>query len=147
VKWSHSFAGGENVFSYTGAGTLIAAQAAYYDPPRQVAVVIDYMTATPDKPPTGLPTEFALDQNYPNPFNPATTITFALSTASQVTLDIYNVMGQRVRTLLDANMPAGYHQIVWDGRSGVGKAVASGVYFYRISAGDFIQCRKMLLLK
>jgi hypothetical protein len=138
---------GVSTLTYTGEGTLIEAQAAYGRPALYVPTVIDHMTDTPDEPPIGLPIEFALDQNYPNPFNPATTIAFALPIASRVTLDIYNVMGQRVRRLIDANTPAGYHQVLWDGRNGVGESVASGVYFYRISANEFVQCRKMLLLK
>ncbi len=89
-----------------------------------------------------LPTEYALSQNYPNPFNPSTTISFALPEANHVRLDIYNVLGQQVETLLDRNMSAGQHEIEWN----TGTA-ASGVYFYRLTAGTFSETKKMMFLK
>jgi hypothetical protein len=97
--------------------------------------------------PQALPDTYALDQNYPNPFNPATTITFSLPVRSHVQLVVFNVMGQQVRSLVDGDLPAGEHQFVWNGDSDRGKAVASGVYLYRIRADSFQQSRKMLLLK
>lgn len=89
-----------------------------------------------------LPTEFSLAQNYPNPFNPTTVISFALPTASSVTLSIYNVLGQEVSTLLNTTLPAGEHQVEFDASS-----YASGVYFYRLSADSFSDTRKMMLVK
>jgi hypothetical protein len=89
-----------------------------------------------------LPTSFALNQNYPNPFNPTTIISFALPIATHVTLDIYNVLGQRVTTLVDGQMDAGPHEVEWDAAGS-----SSGVYFYRISAQNFSETKKMLLLK
>jgi hypothetical protein len=90
----------------------------------------------------------SLAQNYPNPFNPATTIEFSLRSPGHVKLTIYNVRGQRVRALLDEPRTAGLHKDVqWDGRSDVGTAVASGIYFYRLVADDFTDIRKMVLLK
>ena len=89
-----------------------------------------------------LPTEFALHQNYPNPFNPATEISFSLPNAADVKLEIFNIMGQRVATLADQHLEAGNHGVIWDGSH-----VASGVYFYRLEAGDFVESRKMVLLK
>jgi hypothetical protein len=89
-----------------------------------------------------LPSEFALHQNYPNPFNPMTEISFSLPNASDVKLEIYNTMGQRVATLVDDRLPAGTHSVTWDASS-----KASGIYFYRLMAGDFAATRKMLLLK
>jgi len=89
-----------------------------------------------------LPSEYALSQNYPNPFNPRTTISFSLPVASHVSLEIYNVMGQRVTTVADGFYEAGVHACEWDG-----SAVASGVYFYRIETPEFVETKKMMLLK
>jgi len=94
-----------------------------------------------------LPGEYELGQNYPNPFNPETSIEFALPEAGKVELDIYNVLGQKVNALVDEQLPAGYHTVVWDGTDNRGIKVASGVYFYRLSAGKFNAYRKMLLVK
>ncbi len=94
-----------------------------------------------------LPTEFALEANYPNPFNPSTTISFALPQASEVTLAIYNVRGQLVRTLVSGALLAGRHQAIWDGRDAGGAQVASGLYIYRMRAGEFVTVRKMLFAK
>jgi len=94
-----------------------------------------------------LPEGFALDQNYPNPFNPTTTISFSLPSAQHVTLEIYNVQGQKVRTLIDEVRSAGEHAIEWDATSDAGDRVASGVYFYRLTAGEYVVSKKMTLLK
>ena len=94
-----------------------------------------------------LPTEYALSQNYPNPFNPSTEISFALPENAFVELSVFNILGQRVNTLVGGEMPAGNHQVSWDGTDSDGGSVASGIYFYRISAGDFSSSKKMLLLK
>ncbi len=97
--------------------------------------------------PTQVPTSYALNQNYPNPFNPSTEISFALKADGQVRLSVYNVLGQQVRTLIDEYMPAGNHSITWDGRSSDGSPASSGIYFYRIQANDYVDTRKMTLLK
>lgn len=94
-----------------------------------------------------LPEDYALYQNYPNPFNPETTIRFALPAAGHVRLDILNILGQKVTTLLDREMPAGVSNVVWDGTSGSGHTVATGIYFYRLTSGTFTQSKKMILLK
>ncbi len=94
-----------------------------------------------------LPAEFALSQNYPNPFNPATEINFSLPENAHVKIEIFNVLGQRVRTLVDAHMDAGYQSIVWDGTDRSGRSVSSGVYLYRMQAADKTFTRKMLMLK
>ena len=96
---------------------------------------------------TLLPEVFALDQNYPNPFNPSTTIRYALPKAVQVKVIIYDILGREVRTLVDDFKQAGYQQIVWDGRSNAGAAVASGIYLYRLEAGAFVKTRKLMVLK
>jgi hypothetical protein len=94
-----------------------------------------------------LPVDYNLGQNYPNPFNPITTINIALPVAGHMKLDIYNVLGQKVKTLIDNDMPAGYHSVTWNGKDNHGIPVASGVYFYHMTAGDYSSYRKMLLIK
>ena len=96
---------------------------------------------------TPLPSKFALDANYPNPFNPSTTIGYDLADASQVTLTIYDVLGQEVHSLVNEWQPAGTYQVAWDGRAGSGHQVASGLYFYELRAGAFRSMHKMLLSK
>lgn len=98
-------------------------------------------------PGTALPTEFALSQNVPNPFNPTTQVSFALPKAANVNLTIYNVLGQQVKTLVNQEMAAGVQTIEWDGTDNTGRTVASGVYFYRLNAGEFQATKKMLMLK
>jgi len=90
----------------------------------------------------GLPTEFALKQNYPNPFNPTTLIKYDLPVDCQVRLEVYNVVGQRAATLVDGQQKAGYKAVTWNARD-----IASGVYFYKVTAGDFTSIKKMVLLK
>ncbi|MBC6952320.1 T9SS C-terminal target domain-containing protein, partial [candidate division KSB1 bacterium] len=95
-----------------------------------------------------LPSEFRLEQNNPNPFNPNTTIRFSLPEPSRVTLTIYNIRGQLVRSLLaEQDYPAGYHQVPWDSRDEHGLSVASGVYFYTLKAGGFFATRKLVLMR
>jgi hypothetical protein len=106
-------------------------------------------------PPTGveekdiaeLPLEYSLRQNYPNPFNPATQIRYSLKEGVQVSLRIYNVMGNLVATLVDQKQSPGNYSVLWDGRDRQGKLVSSGIYFYKIQAGSFTQIRKMALVK
>ncbi|MDZ7262428.1 MAG: malectin domain-containing carbohydrate-binding protein, partial [candidate division KSB1 bacterium] len=94
-----------------------------------------------------LPTRYTLSQNYPNPFNPETVIQYSLPKAGMTRLFIYNALGQRIRMLVEAPQPAGIYQVVWDGRDENGQWVASGLYFYKLSSGDFVEVKKMLLLK
>lgn len=94
-----------------------------------------------------LPTEFALEQNYPNPFNPVISIALSIPRASDLRLEVFNALGQRVRTLYVGSIGAGRHEFQWDGRDASGKPVGSGVYFYRFDAGAFSDTKKMLLLK
>ena len=96
---------------------------------------------------SGLPKEFRLGQNYPNPFNPSTNIELSLPRAGHVEIDVFNILGRRVRKLLDRELPAGIERIVFDGRSDQGTMLASGVYFYRVTAGEFKDTKKMLLVK
>ena len=94
-----------------------------------------------------LPETFALEQNYPNPFNPSTQISFALPEASEVELEIYNIMGQKVRTLVSSSFQAGFHALQWDGANDFGQRVASGIYLYKLQAGSFVQTKRMILMK
>lgn len=96
---------------------------------------------------TGIPENFVLNNNYPNPFNPVTHVMFGLPKKSHVTIYIYNVFGQRVRSLIDAEIPAGYHTILWDGNNDVGSSVSSGTYIFYIRTDENVGTLKMLLLK
>lgn len=95
-----------------------------------------------------VPTEFTLSQNFPNPFNPSTTIRFALPKEAPVTLEIYNILGMKIRTLISGqSMNAAFHTVVWDGKDDAGVGVPSGMYLYRIHADKFQASKKMTLLK
>jgi hypothetical protein len=94
-----------------------------------------------------LPTSFSLSQNYPNPFNPFTTIIFELPTQAAIDLSVFNILGQEVTTLVAGELPAGRHTVEWDGTSISGDPVASGIYFYRLTANDYSDLKKMALLK
>jgi hypothetical protein len=100
-----------------------------------------------DNDPNSLPNSLELQQNYPNPFNPSTTISFNVPTSGDVTLEVYNTLGQRVKVLVNGLMPTGEHRVEWNGTNDAGGQVASGVYFYRLSAGDRSETRKMILLQ
>ena len=130
-------------------GTLTVTGTDTYHQVGQVSIPVTFHV-TPlgvDDPISALPTEFGLSQNYPNPFNPTTEIEFALPTRAHVSLDIYNVMGQRVRALVNSNMEAGYKSILWNGADDGGNSVASGTYFYVLKAGDKVFTKKMTMLK
>jgi hypothetical protein len=94
-----------------------------------------------------LPTQFALEQNYPNPFNPTTTISFALPERTHAVLEVYNILGQKVRTLVDQTLPAGIHTVVFDALDAHGGNVASGIYFYRLKTAGWSRSMKMMLMK
>ncbi len=117
-------------------GMNIYASSVQYDP----SDVID-----PDNP--VLPDGFALSQNYPNPFNPSTEISFTLPTKSDVTLNVYNTLGQRVKTIVEGERPAGDYTVTWDGTDEGRNAVSTGVYFYRLTADGVTESKKMILLK
>jgi len=94
------------------------------------------------------PYTYALLDNFPNPFNPETQIRFSMGAQENVSLTIYDIMGRRVRSLINGeSYSSGFHVINWDGRDNAGQKVASGMYIYRIKAGDFIADKKMLLVK
>ena len=94
-----------------------------------------------------LPDSYRLAQNYPNPFNPATIIEYSLPTRAFVTIEIFNVIGQRVRTLLDEPKSPGTYLVEWNGKDDMGSSLSTGVYFYRFKTGEVALTKKMLLLK
>ncbi|MGB2989094.1 MAG: FlgD immunoglobulin-like domain containing protein, partial [Candidatus Zixiibacteriota bacterium] len=94
-----------------------------------------------------LPKQFSLAQNCPNPFNPETEISYTLSEAAQVKVSVYNMLGQKVRTLVNEYQAAGHKTISWDGTDEHGNKAASGIYFYRVKAGEFEDTKKMILMK
>jgi hypothetical protein len=102
----------------------------------------DYLNGIDDENLEYFPTSFSLKQNYPNPFNPVTAIGYQLSAISDVELSIYNLLGQKIATLVSEKQKAGYHQIEWDA-----SGFASGIYYYQLLAGDYMEVKKMILLK
>lgn len=96
---------------------------------------------------TTIPNQYKLYNNYPNPFNPSTRIVFDIPRNEIVSLRIFDINGQLVRTLVDQDLPAGKHERLWDGKNDSGNFVASGIYIYRISAGHFDRSARMLLMK
>jgi hypothetical protein len=103
---------------------------------------IDIDVEVPTEPTTDLPAAFALHENYPNPFNPATTIGFDVPQRADVRLEVFDVAGRRIATVVDASFAPGRHTVSFDAQQ-----LPSGVYFYRIAMGDFQQVRSMLLVK
>ena len=93
-----------------------------------------------------LPARFALGPNYPNPFNPSTIIPYQLPTATHVRLEVFNLLGQRIATLVDGTRPAGFHTATWHATDGSGRAVAAGVYIYRMTVGEERQTGRMVLI-
>ena len=105
------------------------------------------VTVTSGKSEELLPKAFSLSQNYPNPFNPETVIRYTLPEDCQVELTIYNILGQKVKTLVHEYQRAGYKTVRWDSRDDEGDEVASGVYLYRIEANGYVEVKKMAVLK
>jgi hypothetical protein len=96
---------------------------------------------------TSIPSQFYLAQNHPNPFNPETKIEFTIPMEGRVNLSVYNLLGQKIATLVDEYLSAGIHQAIWQGKDDSGNPVASGIYFYRLVAGEYSDFKKMVLLK
>jgi len=135
------FSGG-TIFQWTGMGTVNYIPT--WGPPDILLDVSD----VGGNGGSNLPTRFDLQQNYPNPFNPVTKIAYDVPKASHVKIEVYNVLGQAVKTLVDEHQPADRYLIEWDGSSESGAKVASGIYFYRFTADEnVIDTRKMMLLK
>ena len=115
--------------------------------PSLEAVAVDFSEGQVELSVQRVPQAFALRPNFPNPFNPHTTIRYTLPEPAPVALMIYDLHGQRIRTLVQQEQIAGYYQVRWDGRDAQNRAVGSGVYFYCLEAGNFVQTRRMMLLK
>ena len=105
------------------------------------------LTDVNEEPGSSLPLKCTLSQNYPNPFNPTTAIEYAVSTRAYVTVEVFNALGQHVRTLVDEMEGAGTHRTEWNGTDAGGKTVSTGVYLYRLVAGNYVETKKMLLVK
>ena len=94
-----------------------------------------------------IPKEYILNQNYPNPFNPVTTLRYDLPEQNDVTITIYNMLGRKVKTLVNSTQDAGFKSVIWDATNYQGNPVSAGVYLYKIQAGEYISTKKMVLLK
>jgi hypothetical protein len=93
------------------------------------------------------PKVYSLSQNYPNPFNPTTTISFSIPNQDYVNIRVYDMLGREVATLMSRDLTAGSYTLVWNGKNSSGAQVSTGTYIYRIEAGDFVESKKMILLK
>jgi hypothetical protein len=128
------------VRNYTVTADEIVASLAWID--------INLSIAVPESEETiSLPQAFGLLQNFPNPFNASTILRYQLREASEVKLRVYNLFGQEVRRLVDGKVKSGTHSVLWDGRDSSGRDVASGVYLYKMRAGDFVKVRNMVLIR
>jgi hypothetical protein len=110
---------------------------------------IDVITSVEDKPSkeAQIPSTFALQQNYPNPFNAETVISYSIPVQSHVSLNIYNINGQKIRTLIDEVSQPGVYRVVWNGTNDEGKDLASGIFFYRFDAPGISFVKKLILLR
>lgn len=143
-SWVELIPEGSAVGTLVGTKTILVERSdrVYaFDPERTIVSVDDEESGEV------LPHSFELSQNYPNPFNPMTTIEYSLPTKSHVVIEIYNVLGRKVRTLINRERPAGTYTVDWDGNCESGIRAASGVYLYRIKAEGFVSSRKMIMLK
>lgn len=133
---TYSFSYPTSARSYTG-GTLS----------QPLGALTWFGLTTSVKTQTGVPADFSLCQNYPNPFNPTTKISYTISKASSVHLSVFNILGQMVKVLANRVQPAGTYSVEWDGTSQSGQKLASGIYFYKLSAGENTSMKKMVMLK
>ena len=158
-KWAGETPWGEVIFDVTaGEHTL---EWMYH---KDVGIVsgadcvwVDYIVFPPFEPEVStdnmsvIPSIIKLCGNHPNPFNPSTTITYSLNKDLKITLEIYNIKGQKVRTLVNKEQSAGYYSVIWNGKDNSSKAAASGLYFYKMTSegnsGDYTSIKKMILLK
>ena len=112
-----------------------------------IVAVNNQIVAVENNNPIPPPEQYNLNQNYPNPFNPSTTITYSVQTPGLVKLNIYNNLGQLIRTLVNEQITPGDYTITWDGASNSGSTVAAGTYFYQLQVGDYTAAKKMIMLK
>jgi flagellar hook assembly protein FlgD len=96
---------------------------------------------------SGIPMVYELSNNYPNPFNPSTTIGYAIPHIGVVSIDVYDILGHQITTLLSKTMPAGYYEVSWDGRDQYGRSVSTGIYFYTLNTGKTRIVKRMLFIK
>jgi hypothetical protein len=134
---------GEDEVIYTGLKRGLTSG----DPPLPIAILDRIIVGIEDDNVATLPEGFSLQQNYPNPFNPETQISFTIPRTLTVSLKIYNIVGQEVRTLVSEDRPAGTHTVRWGGLNNQGVRVASGIYVYTFRAGEFVQSKKMTFMK
>jgi hypothetical protein len=113
----------------------------------QITLWIDNLLATSVEQKNNHPRSSSLDQNYPNPFNQSTNIRFEIAETKKVILQIYNNEGRLITTLIDNEMNAGLHEVSWNGKNFSGQTVASGVYYYKLTAGEFQSIRRMILMR
>ncbi|MCD6161597.1 MAG: right-handed parallel beta-helix repeat-containing protein [candidate division Zixibacteria bacterium] len=156
---NNTFRNCSKYYIYNGSGIYtIKAEGNYFGggppPVGKIYGLVDYtpwLTAAPgSKGKLGeiiIPYVYQLNHNYPNPFNPNTTISFSLADPGYTSISIYNILGQKVNNLVDEYKSSGNYSVIWDGRNKSGTTVSSGIYFYRIESGEFIDTKKMLLLR
>ena len=126
-----------------------------YESNETITFINDITIGNPEKPITitfsnsvmHIPKVYGLSQNYPNPFNPTTTIKYQLPEDTKVEITVYNILGQKVRTLVNEKKSAGYHSVIWDGKDDRNNTIGTGIYFYKISADNYSEIKKMLLMK
>ncbi|MEQ9091710.1 MAG: T9SS type A sorting domain-containing protein [Balneola sp.] len=128
--------------TFTGEGVLTFTAKDAEGDSVSVDVILVVSMSTSNEDDGQLPAQFSLSQNYPNPFNPSSTIKFGIPEAAVVKLEVYNLLGQRVKSLVNARKPAGYHTVTFNASD-----LSSGMYIYRIQAGDFVQIKRMTLIK
>jgi hypothetical protein len=131
----------------TGVGTLVGSMGITGAQGLATRPDSSFVTGVEERIFDEIPVAFSLDQNYPNPFNPTTQIRFGIPQQSRVLLTIYDVLGRAVSRLVDGTQPAGYFEVTWNGINDAGAKVASGIYFYKLTAGTFVETKKMILTK
>ena len=119
----------------------------YALPYSSIQSLYDFITDVKDEKEVSLPKNFGLTQNYPNPFNGQTNIEFQISSQSNVKIQIFNILGQKIKTLLDEEKSPGYYTKIWDSRNDFGDSMNSGIYFIKFNSGKFAETKKMTLLK
>ena len=140
VGWT-AYSGTAQIRFVFGSASLFTGEGWYIDD-------IHYSNTTGSNNDTIIPITNQLYSNFPNPFNPTTTISFDIAQASSfVTLDIYNIKEQKVKTLVNDDLEVGKHTILWDGKDDSGKSVSSGIYFYKMKTAKYTSTRKMILMK
>lgn len=115
--------------------------------PRRGRITFTTNIATGVKDRNHLPLRFELHQNHPNPFNPSTTISYSLQQRSEVKITIFDLLGRKVRNLVQESKPGGRYSVLWDGRDKAGRWMSSGTYFYRLQVDGAVTTRRMLFLK